>query len=248
MLTICLCNAAVFYSLVLSGEIHTALIVPLSLPIAAMLAWILRCIHAARSVPLRSSGRAARWVVTAVLAGAILLSIPLAQMFCFGKTDYRRNADVIVVFGAGVYADGSMSLALADRMRTAIRLHKQGYAEAMVFSGGPGQGSVHETEAMRRMAIEHGIEPEAIFLDRNGLNTRATVANTCAMFDRTRWRRVLAVSHFYHLPRIKMAYQRAGLEVFTVPAKETRPLNAMGYFIAREAAAWWAYYLRPLAA
>jgi hypothetical protein len=48
----------------------------------------------------------------------------------------------------------------------------------------------------------------------------------------------------YHLPRIKMCYQRAGVEVFTVPAKESRLLRDRGfYMMAREIAAVWAYYL-----
>jgi uncharacterized SAM-binding protein YcdF (DUF218 family) len=59
--------------------------------------------------------------------------------------------------------------------------------------------------------------------------------------------RVLVVSHFYHLPRIKLAYQRAGLEVYTVPAKESYLLRQMPYNMFREIAALWVYYARPLA-
>ena len=50
----------------------------------------------------------------------------------------------------------------------------------------------------------------------------------------------------YHLPRIKLAYQRDGWEVFTVPAKESYLLRQMPYNMAREVAAMWVYYLRPL--
>jgi hypothetical protein len=50
----------------------------------------------------------------------------------------------------------------------------------------------------------------------------------------------------YHLPRIKLAYQRDGWEVFTVPAKESYLLRQMPYNMAREVAALWVYYLRPL--
>lgn len=50
------------------------------------------------------------------------------------------------------------------------------------------------------------------------------------------------------MPRIKLAYQRAGLEVYTVPAKESYLLRQTPYNMAREVAALWVYYLRPLAA
>ncbi len=59
--------------------------------------------------------------------------------------------------------------------------------------------------------------------------------------------RVLAVSHFHHLPRIKLAYQRHGQEVYTVPARETRRLKALPAYMLREIAALLFYYVRPLA-
>ena len=112
----------------------------------------------------------------------------------------------------------------------------------LVFSGGPGDGPVHETEAMRAMALRLGVPPTAIALDRAGLNTEATVRNTTALATHGR---VLAVSEFYHLPRIKLAYQRAGCEVFTVPARPTHWLQAWPLrSVLREIPAFWAYYGR----
>ena len=92
---------------------------------------------------------------------------------------------------------------------------------------------------MRDLAVSLGVPAHAIRLDRHGLNTSATVTNTPAG-------RVLAVSHGYHLPRIKLAYQQRGLTCYTVPARETRTLAAMPWFVMREVAAIWFYYARPL--
>jgi hypothetical protein len=55
---------------------------------------------------------------------------------------------------------------------------------------------------------------------------------------------LLAVSHGYHLPRIKAAYRRSGVEVYTVPARETRTLARKPVLIAREVVATWAYFFR----
>lgn len=176
-----------------------------------------------------------------------LVGFPLGQMFCFGKTDYRRRADAIVVFGARVYADGRPSDALADRIRTGCGLYLDGLADRLIFSGGPGDGDINEAESMRKMAVELGVPKEAILLDTEGVNTKATVKNTAEIFDRLDIKRVLAVSHFYHLPRIKMSYQRRRWEVYTVPAKETYLLTQMPKYILREVVALWLYYLRPIA-
>jgi vancomycin permeability regulator SanA len=185
-----------------------------------------------------------------VMAGTFCLCLagfPLAQMYFFGHTDYRRPADVIVVFGARAHADGSPSGVLSDRVTTACQLYRDGLADKLVFSGGPGDGQIDEPHAMRLLAIKLGVPDRAIYLDPAGLNTDATVANTAILFEKLHVHRVLAVSHFYHLPRIKLAYRQAGWDVYTVPAVQHYRLPGAGRFlIARELAALWAYYLHPL--
>ena len=96
---------------------------------------------------------------------------------------------------------------------------------------------------MRAIAIAEGVPPEKIVVDRQGLSTRATVGNTASALGCTRCR-VLAVSHDYHLPRIKLSYQQAGIDAYTVPADETRPLLALPWYMARETLALWAYAFR----
>jgi len=236
-----LANAVNFYLLLARGHIGSRLPIPLSLLIAgglllvALAAW-------RRSRDSVSTGL----LPSAAICAACAVIFPLAQMFCFGKTDYRRPADVTVVLGARVYADGRPSDALADRVRTACKLYNDGLTHKLLFSGGPGDGTVHETESMKRMAMRLGVKPDDILIDKGGINTEATVRNTKAIFAKSHPSRILVVSHFYHLPRIKLAYQREGVEVYTVPAKESYVLRQMPFNMAREVAALWVYYLRPL--
>ena len=95
---------------------------------------------------------------------------------------------------------------------------------------------------MTRYAQTLGVPESAIIRDADGINTEATIRNTIALVGRPR---ILAVSHFYHLPRIKMTFQRYGVDVYTVPS-ETSMLRGMPFNLAREDAAFWAYYLRRL--
>jgi uncharacterized SAM-binding protein YcdF (DUF218 family) len=233
-----LVNAAAYWSLLGRGRFHAAPPLPLSVPVALLLLLVL--------VPLlRPPNRPPGAVWSFALALPLLAAgFPLAQFVFYGGTDYRRPADAIVVFGARAYADGRPSRALADRVRTGCELYRQGLAPYLVLSGGPGDGEVHETEAMRRLALDLGVPPEAILLDREGVDTRATVANTSRMLEDRGLRRLLAVSHDYHLARIKMAYGRAGPRVFTVPARETQVIAKMPYLVAREVVAFWVYWLR----
>lgn len=236
-------NVLQFYLILARGQVRTSVPFPFSLLIGLGLGSILWNLIRRRRACQRTRGY---WIAMAIAFAVCIVGFPLAQMYCFGKTDYRRGADVIVVFGARAYANGVPSQALADRVRTACALYKDGLAPKLLFSGGPGDGPVHETESMRRLALSLGVRDQDILIDTAGLNSAATVANSRAFFERDGMRRVLVVSHFYHLPRIKMAYQRAGWNVYTVPARETRTLSQMPYLMLREVAALWVYYLGPL--
>ncbi len=236
-------NSVTYYQLVRSGVIGPALPVPLSLGVAAGLALLLRVL-----LRNREPGRGRELTSAVAVAGLMALVFPLLQMVFFGKTDYRRPADVVVVMGARVYADGRLSDALQDRVRTACELYRQGLVTRLIMSGGPGDGAMHEAEAMGRAAVRLGVKSDDIVLDRSGLNTEHTVKNTCTMLRAMGPSRVLVVSHGYHLPRIKLAYQRAGIEVYTVPARETYFLRQLPFNMAREVAAIWVYYFRPLMA
>lgn len=172
-------------------------------------------------------GRA--WVAAGALAAAP--GLLLLHLLSFGATDYARPADAIVVFGARAYADGRPSLALEDRVRHGIALHRAGYAPRLILSGAP-----DEVPVMARLAREAGVPAAALGLDPAGLNTWATLKNL-------RERRVIAVSHYYHLARIKLGARRLGIACATVPCTMSRRLQKEPWFVARECAAFVSYYL-----
>lgn len=239
-------NLLNYYALFAHGTIHPAIPIAFSSFALSALAIIGASVWSRdASRPLQRSG-IVRLQISGVFMGCVLV-FPVLQMFCFGKTDYRRFADAAVVLGARAYADGRPSDALSDRVRTACGLYRDGLVHKLIFSGGPGDGPVSESQAMKRMALKLGVKGEDIVLDERGVNTRATVKNTEALFGQLHVSRVLVVSHFYHLPRVKLAYRQAGTEVYTVPAKESYLLRQLPYNMAREIAAFWTYYLNPAA-
>lgn len=235
-----LVNATVFYVLLVQRTIASPFPVPFTLAVAAAIALVVASLFA-REAP----AAAKRGVILATVL-ACALFFPLAQGICYGNTDYRRPADMAIVLGARAYADGTTSPPLRQRVRTSCDLYRAGLAPAMLFSGGPADGGMNETEAMRRLAMKLGVPERAIVLDPAGVSTEATVENTVPMIRRAGARRVLVVSHFYHLPRIKMTYQRYGMNVLTVPARIDRFTPDLLYSMLREVGGLWIYYLRAL--
>jgi vancomycin permeability regulator SanA len=241
-LVVTIINGITFYGLLADHRIEAGVPLPLSFLFSGALALILWSVWHATPKGTRRT----RWPIIAGTAVACALLFPLTQIFFFGKTDYRRRSDVAVVFGARAYASGKPSDALADRVRTACDLYRDGTVSKLIFSGGPGDGAIHETECMRRFATNLGVKDKDIILDAQGVSTQATVKNTIPLIEELGGGRVLAVSHYFHLPRIKLTYQRGGVEVYTIPAKESYILRQTPMLLLREIAAWWVYYLRPL--
>ena len=168
-------------------------------------------------------------------------------MAFFGTTDYRRPADVVVVFGARVRNDGAPSLTLANRVTTAVELYRDGLVDTVVMTGGIEPSGIDETIVMRDLAVAAGCaELARSSSTAGGHNTNASVANTIRIFRDHEMDRILAVSQFYHLPRIKLAYARAGVDAWTVPARTS--ITRTTAIVARESPAFWLYYLRAVMA
>jgi uncharacterized SAM-binding protein YcdF (DUF218 family) len=231
------------------GEVSLGTPIPLTAVLAVCVGWMWRS-----GVPRRLSQNAAaktrRCAGVLACACACALLAAVGQMVSFGESDYRRSADAILVYGCKAYADGTPSQALADRVHTAAQLYHEGHAPLLVISGGPIRDSDrHETEVMADYAESLGVPREAIRLDREGWNTQATADHLGAVLGDVQpghmAPRILAVSHDYHLPRVKLTLERRGLHAYTVPAEIRRGLPGKPYFMARETVAWWVYFFRP---
>ena len=236
-------DSARYYVLWSRERIQPGRMLPLSIYLLAiLLARLAQWLRQSPRVPLVPACRDRLVQIVAILLGAACL--PLIEQAFFGSTDYQRNADVIVVLGAGVHADGSPTDALADRVRTGVRLYQDRRAGRLLMTGGidPNHG-VSEPRVMRRLAVESGVPADRITLDETGRNTFASADSVTAIMRAAGWRACLVVSHDYHLPRIKRLFDRDGLSVCTVAARETYPLRAKPYFRLREVLAWHYYLL-----
>lgn len=241
-------NAVEFYELLARGRIGTAWPVPLSVVLAVyLLLHVVFCVrprHLAARGGLREApaSRSRRAAAFALAMGALVATL-VFHLHALGLTDYRRPADAIVVLGARVYSNGVPSEALRERVLTGVELYKQGLSARMIMSGGIGDSGQSEPRAMRDLAVRAGVPAEAVLEDELGTNTEATVENVEGLARQYGLRSVLAVSHYHHLPRIRLLFARHGIACFTVPADEGDDLLLKTpYYVLRETVALvWVY-------
>ncbi len=240
-----LMDAVVFYWLLARGQIASAFPVPLSLFLFVLLFVVDTLVW---DIPLPACRPP--WLSGLLgLAGfgAGVVGLVLLHLVTFGTTDYSRRADVAIVMGARVYSDGVPSLALADRLQTAIELYEAGRVQFLLMTGGTGSEGINEARAMRDFAADEGVPAERIVIDEHGVNTLASARNCRRILDERGLTTALVVSHYYHLARCKMLFAEHGIACATVPARMSRRLVKEPYYVFRECIAYLAYTVqRPL--
>ncbi len=147
-------------------------------------------------------------------------------------------APAILVLGCAVERDGTPSEALADRMATGNKLFLDGGGKLLLLSGGPSQGSVTESAAMKKLALAAGVQETRLLLDSAGISAADSIEYAAALPELQADRRIIVVSHWYQLARIRMLGRQAGLQVIAVQAEQQHALFSQNRLYAAEVAAF----------
>jgi uncharacterized SAM-binding protein YcdF (DUF218 family)/glycosyltransferase involved in cell wall biosynthesis len=132
-----------------------------------------------------------------------------------------RPADAIVVFAGGVGESGKAGGGTQERIQHAIDLYKAGGSTHLVLSSGYVY-SFPEAEVMRTLAVDHGVPPEAIVLERRATNTYQNVAHVHDILQARGWTSVLLVSSPYHMRRALLVWRKSAPDIAVVPAPPPR--------------------------
>jgi SanA protein len=194
------------------------------------------------------------WLSMIILVLVILL-VALPRLITFWSTRHRvftvesaPTRRVAIVFGAGLWRDGSPTPVLRDRVATAARLYFAGKVEKLLMSGDNSYIEHNEPGAMRGYALELGVPDEAIVLDYAGRRTYDTCYRARSIFG---LQDAILVTQSFHLPRALYLCNALGLPSIGVPADLRSYLNrSLLYWNLREvpatlAALWDVHISRP---
>ena len=174
-----------------------------------------------------------------IIAGSSLLAIMgfvvvTLQSGSIGDPIPSDAAPAILVLGCAVESDGTPSEALTDRMSTGDKLFLDGHGKLLILSGGPGAGNVTESAAMKKLALAAGVPETKLLLDSAGINAAGSIQYAAALPELKEDRRIIVVSHWYQLARIRMLGRQAGLQVIAVPAEQQHALFNQNRLYAEE--------------
>ncbi len=146
------------------------------------------------------------------------------------NTAATYGADAVVVLGASVFADGTPSNILQDRLDDGIALYQAGAAPKIIMSGDNGTVSYNEVKAMKDYAISQGVPSEDIFCDHAGFSTYESMYRAKNVFGA---QRIVVATQTYHLYRALYSAQGLGLEAVGVPS-DYREYSKQSQYDVRE--------------
>lgn len=189
-----------------------------------------------------------RIMVLTVICGTSFVIYQAISILKWGEEASPKQADAIIVLGAGVWETGP-SPALMGRIRLAAKLYQDGYANNLILSGGVGQHPPSEAEAMYTELLQLGVPKEAMYLEDQATNTLENITYSKRVMDENSWQTAILVTDVFHYKRASFIARKIGLEVTGATVKDgvLYQNQALKFrFTLREVFAWYWYRLKLL--
>jgi SanA protein len=159
-------------------------------------------------------------LIILVVLGVIILALSRLETDLYARPKTYTAADVpsrrvAIVFGAGLWRNGTATPVLHDRIQMAANLYFDGKVEKLLMSGDNRFVDYNEPAVMREAALSLGVPEEAIVLDYAGRRTYDTCYRAKAIFGINE---AILVTQAFHLPRAIYECNRLGVDSVGVEA------------------------------
>ena len=166
-------------------------------------------------LPRTRAGR--RRLVQAVMAGCVLALLPVTWLYVATGDRLRTTADaprteVAVVFGAGLW-NGEPSPYLANRLKAAAELYREGRVEVVLVTGDNSRKDYDEPDAMRTYLKKHGVPDGRIVSDYAGFDTWDSCVRARKIFG---VHEAVLISQDFHIRRAVALCEAAGVTSYGI--------------------------------
>lgn len=172
-------------------------------------------------------------ILTVAVCNIIVVATADDYILSFERAAEIEGVDCIIVLGAGLRADGSMSPMLSERVAAGAELYFAGASDRILVSGDHSRVDYNEVGAMKDYMTSVGIDPSVVFTDHAGLDTYDTMYRARDIFKA---KRVLIVTQEFHLSRAVYIARSLGLEAFGYACDPEDRFSGLGNLIRESAA------------
>lgn len=177
------------------------------------------------------------WLPLAILVPvATYLAWTALAIYTYAQRDETQPADVAIVLGAGTRQDRP-SPVFRERIDHAIDLYRRGLVEAIILTGGVGQGRlVADSEIARGYALAEGVPPEAIYIETTSSTTLQNLQEAQRIMGELDYGSALVVSDPLHMYRAMGMAEDLGIDAFpsSTPTSRFNSWWSNLFFLIRE--------------
>ena len=155
-----------------------------------------------------------------VVSAALLISLQTAAPL--PPTGPLPDADAIVILGADFRAiapemgGATVSPLTLERLRYGARLARRAETPVLVSGGSLGPKEPPLAGLMRK-TLQEEFNVEVRWAEKRSLSTRDNARYSAEILSEAGCARVILVTHAWHMPRARRAFEQAGLKVIPAP-------------------------------
>lgn len=151
------------------------------------------------------------------LCALILILVTIPQFTCEKVSDETKEADHMIVLGAGLKNGDQLSYMLRTRLEKAMEVFKKNPKLKIIVSGGQGKDELlTEAEAMKIYLIKHGIPEDQIILEDQARSTYENLLFSQRKLKSSDNQKIIILSSNFHIFRANFIARRLGLDPIVI--------------------------------
>ena len=188
-----------------------------------------------------------KFLIKLAISLALLLALAMAVLFVIAKTypDPGSDFNAVIILGAQVKEDGTLSIQLEDRLKAGLALWQKNRSALIITCGGrAGTEPIAEGEAMKRFLVNSGVPDNQVLAETQSANTKENIRLALSILREELPGGVIRpviVTSDYHVPRAVRIARDEGIAAGGA-GSATRPEWFLKNY-AREVLAWGKYFL-----
>ena len=156
--------------------------------------------------------------LTVVIINAAMKDAASDMIFDVSEID-GQGVDCVLILGAGLKADGTPSHMLEDRIKVGVEVADAAGIRYILMSGDDSGDYYDEPSAMKKYAMELGVEESRILIDGQGFSTFESITRAGEVYG---FDSIVIITQEYHLYRALHIADRYDIEAVGVSA-DLRP-------------------------
>ena len=148
-----------------------------------------------------------------MVCNIIVVSNSDKYVLTFDEVSKIQDADCIIILGAAVKPDGTMSNVLEERVSMGEKLYSAGVSDRILASGDHSRENYNEVGAMKEHLINSGVPENVIFTDHAGFDTYDSMYRARDIFKAEK---VVIVTQQFHISRSVYIARSLGLEAYGI--------------------------------